>query len=144
MNSLLTKNKPFFWDGLLLGRLEELEAYFRVGGFPMAVAEGGPKAVRPAKAMATYWSGLAGDTAKLGKQEPLLREIMIQIAVCLQTPFSFQTLAKKTSIGSHNTVQEYVSILESCFALKTLYAIDPETARRAKLISSCPGNGPSK
>lgn len=46
---------------------------------------------------------------------------------CQNSPVSYQTLAKKTSIGSHNTVKEYISILESCFALKTLNAININT-----------------
>lgn len=105
-------------------RVQELEAYFRVGGFPTAVAEAGIEAQFPHIAMETYWKWLKGDIIKLGKQEVFLTEILIQLATTLTTPISFQTLAKKTSIGSHNTIQEYISILESCFALKILYAID--------------------
>ena len=67
------------------GRLTELRAYFRVGGFPTAVA------------------------------------------LTTQTPTSLQTLAKKTRIGSHNTVADYLSVLNSCFALRTLHAVDIDT-----------------
>lgn len=108
-------------------RLRELEMFFKVGGFPTAVAEAGPLGNIPKKAMATYWKWLLGDLIKLGKQQGYLEEIMIQIGLCLQTPLSFQTLAKKTSIGSHNTVKEYISVLESCFAVKELNAIDYNT-----------------
>lgn len=109
-------------------RIKELELFFKVGGFPMALAESGPMGNSPVGAMATYWKWLLGDAIKLGKQQSYLEEIIIQLATCLQTPLSFQTLAKKTSIGSHNTVQEYISILESCFALKQLHAIDLDTS----------------
>lgn len=105
-------------------RVRELEIFFNVGGFPLAVAEAGELGKTPVKAMETYWKWLRGDLLKLGKQEGYLTEIMIQLATCLTTPLSFQTLGKKTSIGSHSTVQDYVSVLESCFALKTLHAID--------------------
>lgn len=77
--------------------------------------------------METYLRWLVGDIVKLGKNEVYLKELLIQLAVCMQTPLSLQTLAKKTSIGSHNTVSEYISILESCFALRTLYAINIDT-----------------
>ena len=109
------------------GRIEDLELYFKVGGFPAAVAEAGEKGVTPKKAMQTYLKWLVGDVVKLGKQEAFLKEILIQLAICLQTPISFQTLSKKTTIGSHNTVHEYISILESCFALKQLHAVDLDT-----------------
>lgn len=108
-------------------RLSELGAYFRVGGFPTAVHEGGRAAKRPLKSMETYWRWLAGDAVKLGKDEGYLKELLIQLAKTMQTPVSLQTLAKKTSIGSHNTIHEYVAVLESCFALRTLYAVDLNT-----------------
>jgi len=41
---------------------------------------------------------------------------------------SYQKIAQKTQISSHNTVQEYISVLESSFALKVLYAMDLNTS----------------
>jgi predicted AAA+ superfamily ATPase len=111
----------------LSDRLEELKAYFRIGGFPIAIAEARDSGIFPKKAQQTYLRWLVGDIIKLGKQESLLKELLIQLGVCLQTPISYQTLAKKTSIGSHNTVQEYIAVLESCFALRTLFAVDLDT-----------------
>lgn len=108
-------------------RVLELENFFRVGGFPKAIAEGGPEGITPKSAMKDYWKWLVGDVVKLGRQELYLTEILIQIVKTLQTPISLQNIAVKTAIGSHNTVQEYLSILESCFAARTLFAIDPNT-----------------
>jgi predicted AAA+ superfamily ATPase len=108
-------------------RLAELRAYFRVGGFPTAVAEAGAAGKRPRRAISTYWKWLSGDVVRLGKQEALLQEILIQLALTTQTPTSLQTLAKKTRIGSHNTVQDYLSVLDSCFAVRTLHAVDIDT-----------------
>lgn len=105
-------------------RVSEIEAYFRVGGFPAAILEGGQSGKKPVKAMQTYLRWLLGDVVRLGKDEIFLKEVLIQVSKTLQTPMSLQTLGKKTSIGSHNTVQEYISVLESCFALRTLFAID--------------------
>ena len=105
-------------------RLSELRAYFRIGGFPRAVAEANVESKLPVAAIETYWRWLRGDITKLGKQESYLTEILLQVALTLQTPISFQTLAQRTSIGSHNTIQEYISVLESCFALRQLLAID--------------------
>jgi predicted AAA+ superfamily ATPase len=105
-------------------RIKELEIFFRVGGFPLAIAEAGANGNFPTKAMETYWKWLVGDCQKLGKQKDYLEEIMIQLSISMQTPLSLQTLAKKTSIGSHHTIKDYISVLESCFALRTLYCID--------------------
>jgi len=104
-----------------------LKAYMRVGGFPQAVAEGGIKAKMPKKAIDTYWRWLSGDFVRLHKSEKTLKELMVQLAVCLQSPISFNTLAKKIGSGSHNTVIEYVELLESCFALRSLQAVDIDT-----------------
>ena len=105
-------------------RLEELEAYFRIGGFPTALAEVLGSDKRPLKSMETYERWLLGDIVRLGKNEAYLKELLIQLFLTTQTPISHQTLSKKTNIASHTTVQEYIAVLESCFALKTLYAID--------------------
>lgn len=124
-------------------KLEDLQCYFRVGGFPLAVAEAGEAGCIPKKALATYWKWLSGDVVRLGKQESYLSEVMIQTALTMQTPISYQGLAQKTRLGSHNTVQDYISILESCFALRILPAIDISTGayrikKKRKLYFSDP------
>ncbi|MGK5087463.1 ATP-binding protein [Bdellovibrionota bacterium FG-2] len=109
-------------------RLEEFEIFFRVGGFPKAVAEAGPDGVNPVNAKEVYLKWLQGDVLKAGKQLQYLREVMGQLCITMGTPMSLQSLASKTQIGSHHTAQEYVQLLEDCFALGTLYAIDPNDA----------------
>ena len=121
----VTMRRKAGWE--LPSRLEELQAFFRVGGFPIAVAESGPNGKTPSRAKEMYWKWLAGDVVRLGKQESYMTEVLLQIALTMQTPVSYQTLAKRTSIGSHNTVQEYLSLLEACFAVRTLHAVDIDT-----------------
>jgi predicted AAA+ superfamily ATPase len=108
-------------------RLKELQAYFMSGGFPNAVAEAGKSGKASKNVLNTYWRWLVGDVVKLGKSEEQLTELVIQIGRTIQSPISFNTLAKKTGIGSHNTVSEYISVLESCFAIRTLYGVDIDT-----------------
>ncbi len=110
-----------------LSHVDALRMYFRVGGFPLAVAEAGPNGSNPSRAWEIYQRWLAGDALKLGKQETYLREILSQIALTTGSPLSLQKLAQRTQMGSHHTALEYVSLLESCFALRTCYAIDPNT-----------------
>jgi uncharacterized protein len=103
------------------------DCYFRTGGFPFAVIEGGPKGLKPNKAIQVIKKWILGDLAKLGKQEIYLKEIILRIAISTTSKISLQTLAQKTQIGSHNTAQDYIELLESAFAVKTLYFINPET-----------------
>lgn len=112
-----------------LSRLEALELYFRVGGFPHAVIEAGPNGADPVKARDIYRRWLLGDLLKLGKQEAYLQETMGQIALTMTSGLSLQKLAQKTQMGSHMTAQSYIETLEACFALKTLYSIDAEKNR---------------
>jgi predicted AAA+ superfamily ATPase len=111
----------------LPSRLDELKQYFRIGGFPAAVQEAGGENRMPIEAHQTYQQWLAGDFTKFGKQEMHLREILLQIALTMSTPLSLQTLASRTQLGSHHTAQSYVELLEDCFGLRTLYAVDPNT-----------------
>lgn len=110
-----------------LDRIDEILRYFEIGGFPTALAESNDGNSIPQKTIKTYFRWLSGDFVKLGKQEIFLKQLLIQLALTLQSPISLNTLAKKTGIGSHNTIQEYISILESCFALRTLYSIDADS-----------------
>jgi len=110
-----------------LTKKDELELFFKVGGFPFALMESGPQGKFPTKALKTYQSWLEGDFEKLGKQPAYLKELCYQIAICLTSSISLQKLSQRTQISSHHTVQEYIHTLESCFALKTLFALDPNT-----------------
>jgi predicted AAA+ superfamily ATPase len=109
----------------ILKRTEELELYFRIGGFPLSLKEAGPQGLIPLRAQETYKKWLVGDILKIGRSEEYLKQVLAQLAITMGSTISLQTLAKKTQIGSHNTAQEYIEILEACFGLKTLYALDP-------------------
>ncbi len=106
------------------GRVSDLEVFFKVGGFPSAVIEAGESGKTPVKAMNTYRHWILGDLIKAGKQEQFVREILGQLAITQCSTLSLQKVAQRTQIGSHNTAQNYIELLEACFALKTLYAID--------------------
>jgi predicted AAA+ superfamily ATPase len=105
----------------------ELLQFFKTGGFPDAVASAGALGRPSSKIRETYLRWLKGDAKKLGKDPEKVVEILIQIFKTIQNPISFQTLAKKTSIGSPNTVIDYVRLLEASFAIRSLYAIDVGT-----------------
>lgn len=110
-----------------LPRLELLRHFFRVGGMPSSVAEGGPDGSSPAVAMDTYRRWIVGDALKARKNEAFLSGLLAELVTSMGSSVSLQTLAKKTEIASHHTVMEYIQFLEDCFALRTAYAIDPDT-----------------
>lgn len=110
-----------------LPRLEALRAYMRVGGFPAALIEAGEASATPVQAKQTYLRWIQGDVVKLNRQEPFMRELLGHLAKGLGSSFSLQGLAQKTQIMSYHTAQDYLSILEHAFALRTLYAYDPDT-----------------
>lgn len=107
--------------------LETLKKYFKIGGFPLAVAESGKEGLPPTEAWNTYRNWLIGDFTKLGKQESYLREVLLQLCKTMGTPLSLQKLATRTQIASHHTVLSYLQTLEDCYALRTLYALDSNT-----------------
>lgn len=111
----------------ILRHEEMLASYFNTGGFPAAVSEGGELGNIPKESMKIYSKWLIGDILKLDKQEQYLRETLLQIATTSCAPISLQKLAQRTQMGSHHTAQDYVAILEDCFALRTCYAIDQNT-----------------
>ncbi len=71
-----------------------------------------------------YLSWILGDLAKLGRKEGFSRQIFEQVIGSMTTNIGFDTIAKKTSIGSHLTVRDYLDVMESNFILKILYQID--------------------
>lgn len=107
--------------------VENLSAFFRIGGFPTCLAEAGSKLKDPIEAKKTYHRWLVGDVRRKDRQEIYLRELLGQLALTSSSAISLQKLAQKTQMMSYHTAQEYISILEDCFAVRTLYCMDPET-----------------
>jgi predicted AAA+ superfamily ATPase len=111
----------------LSGRSTELSHYFKVGGFPIAVAESFGHKNKMAKSESVVEKWILGDIARLGKNEIYAKEIMAQIALTLTSQMSTQKLAQRTQVGSHHTVQDYLQILSDMFIVSTLYSIDQNT-----------------
>lgn len=55
-----------------------------------------------------------------------MRELLGQLAKTIGNSVSLQGLAQKTQLMSYHTAQDYLSILEQAFALRSFYAYDPE------------------
>lgn len=108
-------------------RYESIQLYFKIGGMPAAVAESGQTGNIPNESLDTYERWIIGDALKFGKNKAFMEGLLSQLALCMTTPVSLQTLAKKTEIASHHTVQEYIQFLEDSFAIRTCYSLDPDS-----------------
>ena len=108
-------------------RTDELKKYFRVGGFPLAVAEAGKSGIKTTKTEKIIEKWILGDIARIGKNENYIKELMSQSVQTLSSQMSTQKLAQRTQIGSHHTVADYIQTLEDMFVMRTLYSIDPNT-----------------
>lgn len=108
-------------------RFELIQQYLKIGGMPASVAWGGPEGNVSTEILDTYERWIVGDALRAGKNKAFILGLLSQLALCMSTSVSLQTLAKKTEIASHHTVQEYIQFLEDSFALRTAYALDPDT-----------------
>src|SRR5262249_48877829 len=98
----------------------------KIGGFPAALAEAGEQSLIPKFARQTILQWLRGDVVKLNKQDLFMKELVGQLVKIMGNAVSLQGLAQKTQLMSYHTVQDYLSVLEQSFALRSLYAYNPE------------------
>ena len=110
-----------------LSHQEELEKYFHVGGFPIAVTEAGASSSKVKHSLKTIEKWILGDVVKAGKNELYAKDILSQVALTMGSTMSLQKLAQRTQVGSHHTVSEYLNMFEDMFVLRSLYSIDPNT-----------------
>ena len=110
----------------LQDKVSEIKLYMLVGGFPTSLNEYLRNNSNINYAIKVYQQWIMGDVIKLGRQELFMRELLIQLAKLTCSSISLQKLAQNTQIMSYHTVQDYLSILEHAFALRSLYAYDPE------------------
>lgn len=108
-----------------------LDVYFLTGGFISAINDFKERGAVRQSAYSNYFNWLEIDIAKLGRDLILCRQILEQIILNLDKPVGYKTIARKTKSKTHLTVEKYIDILESMFALKTVFQIN-ETGKPAK------------
>ncbi len=94
-----------------------LEKYFYYGGFPLSL-ENREEAKR------TYLSWIKTEVLKSERSDSIAREIIKSLLEKLQTPVSWEGIAKEIEIKSPKTVSAYLHLLRSMFSLILLYHID--------------------
>jgi predicted AAA+ superfamily ATPase len=105
-----------------LDRLNKaLLEYVRRGGFPATNYVMGD----PLNSLyETYKDAILSDLAKLGREERVLREVAEKVVDFYASRISENTIAKETSIGSHNTVASYLELLQNLFVLRVFRKIE--------------------
>lgn len=115
------KNYPFYKKELK----KYLDHFLLTGGFIRAInsfsANGSTIGI---DIYHQYLSWVLGDLAKMGRKESYSRQVFDQIIRNMTVNIGFDTIAKKTSIASHLTVEDYLDIMESNFIVKILYQVD--------------------
>ncbi|MFP3205354.1 MAG: ATP-binding protein [Metallosphaera yellowstonensis] len=71
-----------------------------------------------------YKDAVLSDLARLGRNERTFKEIMAKIVESYGSRISENTIAKRTSVGSHNTVSSYLDLAEKLFVLRTFWKVE--------------------
>jgi hypothetical protein len=97
-----------------------LDIYFLTGGFISAVNDFKEKGAVSERIYSDYFYWLIASLAKVGRDIILFRQIIEKIIQNLGKQVGYKTLSLNTKARTHTTVSEYVNILESLFAIKTI------------------------
>jgi predicted AAA+ superfamily ATPase len=93
------------------------EKYLITGGIPLVINEYELNKEIPNYIHDLYYSWIIGDVLKEGKTEQTLKEIFKSILVCYSTPVSWDSLAKRSSVKSHVTINSYFELLSNLFVV---------------------------
>jgi predicted AAA+ superfamily ATPase len=107
--------------------LENLfEKYIETGGFPLSIKEFFSSGKISHETRKVYIDWLKTDFIKLGKNESSMKEILSYIINSANTPVSWLSISKETSISSPHTTQSYVETLKGLFVVEILNFLSPE------------------
>jgi hypothetical protein len=116
----------------------EWQNYLIHGGFLAAMNDFVETGQISPATLSTYADWIRGDVLKHGKQETYLREILLGIHKRYGSQITWQNLAKDLSIEHHQTVADYILLLENMDVVFVQYALleDKRTAapKKAKKV----------
>lgn len=115
----------------LMLRFEALSAafasYASVGGFPAAVSErlkSAPGSLAAPPGLATlrlFWSTIAGDVARAGRDSVATLKLLEEVCRSLGNPLKWTGVADAMGAANHRTAKEYVESLAESFLLLMVY-----------------------
>jgi len=100
------------------------DQYLLSGGFITAINDYHQNSSISPYIYEIYLQWVKGDFARYQKQERFLKQIIRRMIISLSSDIGWNSFTKDSEIGSHNTVVEYVDILEASFIARTVYNID--------------------
>lgn len=139
IGAILTQTRPFDLESIsdlvripgftsLLSNKNQLDLYLDQylisGGFITAINDFYQNQAISPFVYEIYLQWIKGDFARYKKQERFLKQIIRRIIISLGSDIGWNSFTKDSEISSHNTVIDYIEILEASFMVKTLYQID--------------------
>ncbi len=102
---------------------QEFENYLEHGGFLTAINDAAINQKISTATYRTYSDWIRGDVLKHGKNETYLKEVLIAIIKTYGTQITWNALADHTSISHHDTIREYIELLEAMDVLFVQHAL---------------------
>ena len=121
-------------------RQEQLEYYLDIylltGGFISAINDYKKNGAISQNVYSNFLHWFLAYVARSNRDIILTRQIMEKLILNLGQPIGYKTLIHKTKAKTHLTAAEYLSVLESMFAVKTVYqSVNGEpSSRKAKKV----------
>jgi len=102
---------------------DAFDIYLLTGGYPLPMICFHQKQEIEESIFYTYLQVILGDLAKIGKREMYARELVHSLISKWFEPVNWDIISQLTTIGSHNTVAEYIETLELMYVLKVIYQV---------------------
>jgi predicted AAA+ superfamily ATPase len=103
-----------------------LNIYFLTGGYLSAINSFLKEGAVKQDIYSSYLYWLIADVARADRDLVLFRQIVEQLINFQGQSFGFQTIARKTKARTHNTVSDYIGLLQSMFVFQIIYQLDDQ------------------
>jgi predicted AAA+ superfamily ATPase len=120
-------NPPFLYKKItkFVDKEAELKKLWQIylisGGFPKAMNDMIEKKEVMDETYFTFYNSILGDWHKAGKKEGYLKELSFSLFEKNFEPVNWNLLTSSTTIGSHNTVFDYIETMNNLFLTQILY-----------------------
>jgi len=113
-----------------------LDIYLLTGGFISAINDYKENGAIRQNIYSNFLHWFLAYIARSNRDIILTRQIIEKLILNLSSPVGYKTLTRKTKAKTHLTAAEYLNILESMFAVKTVYQSDngEPSSRKAKKV----------
>ncbi len=103
---------------------KELEIYMTCGGIPRVINEYEINKQIDEEIYNTYKDWIVSEIAKHGRKEYFAKSILLRIIKSIGSDLSYNSFIQDLSIGSHNTIHDYLDFLEQSFIVNIIYNFD--------------------